>query len=303
MQNDSREYIKNLLSNQSPIKPIPTGVSASYSRNKDIKAVLFDIYGTLLISSSGDIDKTEMSAAVLRQALEAAGIKTHDGIQNVPDHILADFNYTVRICQESAKKNEIPFPEIDILSIWKIVLMHARRKGLVMFTDDVDIILMTCVFEFLSNKVYPMPGLKETIDALQIHNMPIGIVSNAQFYTPVLMNYYLNDKISLKEKIKGFDRDLIAFSYKLGKSKPDTALFEELIPTLRWKYNIQPSQVLFVGNDMLKDVYTSAQVGFKTALFAGDTRSLRMHSDKKHVAADKPDYVLTELNQLLTIVL
>jgi putative hydrolase of the HAD superfamily len=302
MQSDSKEYIRRLLDNQTSIDPIPTGIEPKYQSDKSIKAVLLDIYGTLLISSSGDIDQTEFSDDHLMQALGAAGIKTHDGIQNVLDHLLSDYNYTIRVCHEAAKMNKIPYPEIDILSIWKIVLIHARRKGLVTFTDDVDILLMACVFEFLSNKVYPMPGFKVTIKSLVERNIPLGLVSNAQFYTPVLMNYFLNNKISLKERIKCFDRDMVVFSYKLGKAKPDPTLYEELIPTLKWKFGIYPEEVLFVGNDMLKDIFASKQAGFKTALFAGDMRSLRLRDEDNNVAELKPDFIITELNQLLTIV-
>jgi putative hydrolase of the HAD superfamily len=303
MQNGSKEYIKKLLDNLEPISPIPTKLKPEYKHDPDIKAVLFDVYGTLLISSSGDIDVAEISDENLRQALDAAGIKTHQKIENVSDLILSDFEYTVRVCHEAARKNKIPYPEIDILSIWKIVLIHARRKGLVSFNDDADIALMICVFEFLSNRVYPMPGLKETINALMSKNIPLGIVSNAQFYTPVLMNYFLNEKISLKEKVKGFDRELTILSYKFGRAKPDPAIYEELIPTLKWKYGIVASEVLFVGNDMLKDIYASKQVGFKTVLFAGDKRSLRLRQDDERMALCKPDYIITQLDQLTNIIL
>lgn len=302
MQSDSQEYIKNLLNSLTPIQPIPTGVEPIFSKGNGIKALLFDIYGTLLISSSGDIDQAEMSVKNLKSALEAAGIKICDGVQNVMDHILMDFEYTVKICHEAARKNDVPYPEIDILSIWRIVLTHSRRKGLIQFHDTADIMLMTCVFEFLSNKVYPMPGLKETLAKLHEFSMPLGIVSNAQFYTPVLMNFYLNDIVSLNEKVKGFDKELTVFSYKFGKGKPDPTLFEELVPVLKWKYGIIPSEVLLVGNDMLKDIYASKQAGFKTALFAGDKRSLRMHKNDERTAGLQPDFIITELKQVLEII-
>jgi putative hydrolase of the HAD superfamily len=302
MLDGSKEYIKKLLDNQETILPIPTGVKSRFKPDPKIKAILLDIYGTLLISSSGDIDQTEMSNVNLKQALDAAGIRTHPDIENVTDNILADFQYTIRVCHEASRYNNIPFPEIDILSIWKIVLIHARRKGLVTYDDDADILLLTCVFEFLSNKVSPMPKLKETIETLQDKNIPVGIVSNAQFYTPVLMNYFLNNKISLNDRVLGFDRELTVLSYKFGKAKPDHSLYEELIPTLKWKYGIGPSEVLFVGNDMLNDIYASRQAGFKTGLFAGDKRSLRMRSSDQRLSACEPDFIIDRLDQLLTIV-
>jgi len=302
MRNDSKEYIRNLLNSLDPLKPIPTGVKPRFRKDGSVKAVIFDIYGTLLVSSSGDIDQAEISDKNLEQALDASGIKPTDGMQHALDHILKDFDYTIRVCHEAAIHNKVPYPEIDILSIWKIVLIHARRKGLVKFDDDADILLMTCVFEFLSNKVYPMPGLKETISRLKKLEIPLGIVSNAQFYTPVLMNYFLHDNIALKEKIKDFDKDLTVFSYKFGKGKPDFSLYEELIPTLKWKYGIIPSEVLFIGNDMLKDIWASKEAGFKTVLYAGDKRSLRMRKEDDRTANLKPDYIIDHLEQVLKIV-
>lgn len=302
MQNDSKEYIRKLLNSLDPLQPIPTGVTSHYQKDGTIKAVIFDIYGTLLISSSGDVDQAEITDKNLEQALNASGIKPTDGLQSVLDHILKDFEYTIRVCHEAARHNKVPYPEIDILSIWKIVLIHARRKGLVRFDDDADIMLMTCVFEFLSNKVFPMPGLKETIKGLKKLKIPLGIVSNAQFYTPVLMNYFLHNNIVLKEKVKDFDKDLTVFSYKFGKGKPDFSLYEELIPSLKWKYGIIPSEVLFIGNDMLKDIWASKKAGYKTVLYAGDKRSLRMREDDDRTKGLKPDYIIDHLEQVLKIV-
>ncbi len=302
MRNDSKKYIKNLLDNQDPLTPIPTGVKPGYKRDEKIKAVVFDVYGTLLISASGDVDKAEISESNLKQALDASGIKIVDNKQKTLDYILNDFDCTINVCHDAGRMNNLPYPEIDVLSIWRIVLIHAKRKGLIVIEKDVDISLMTCVFEFLSNKVSMMPGLKETISSLRNKKIPLGLISNAQFYTPVLLNYFLYNKISLKERIKGFDEELTVFSYKFGKGKPDLALFNELIPTLKWKYGIIPSEVLFVGNDMLKDIYASNQAGFKTVLFAGDKRSLRMREDDNRTKSLKPDHTIDHLEQIFNIV-
>ncbi|MGD2033665.1 MAG: HAD family hydrolase [Bacteroidales bacterium] len=303
MRNDSKKYIKKLLDSQEPLTPIPTGVKPGFGKDENIKAVIFDIYGTMLISSSGDVDQAEITGENLKRALDVSGIRVINENDSTLDYILNDFNCTIRVCHDAGRMNNLPYPEIDILSIWRIVLIHAKRKGLIVIEKDADISLMTCVFEFLSNKVSAMPGLHKTISSLKAKRIPLGIVSNAQFYTPALMNYYLNNKISLKERIKGFDKELTVFSYKIGKGKPDQALFSELIPTLKWKYGIIPSEVLFVGNDMLKDIYASSQAGFKTALFAGDKRSLRMREKDIRTRSLKPDHIIDRLDQILQIVL
>ena len=292
------KYIEELLKEIKPIEPIPTGVEPNYRKDSEIKAVIFDIYGTLLISSSGDVDQAEISAKNLSTAFNSSNILPANNSDSSLEEVLNDFENTIRVCHEEARKNNVAYPEIDILSVWEIVLIHAKRKKLIQYNGDANIMRMTVTFEFLSNKVYPMPGLHDMIQNLSNRQLPLGIVSNAQFYTPVLMNFFLNNEVNLNETIHFFDPELTVFSYKLGIGKPDTKLFYELVPVLKKKYGLLPNEVLFVGNDMLKDIYASKSVGFKTALFAGDKRSLRLRSDDKRVNGMKPDFTITDLAQL-----
>ncbi len=295
-------YIEELLSKLEKLEPLNTGVEPLVYCDSEIKCVIFDIYGTLLISSSGDIDLAEFSTKNLHEAFLASNIELIEKSERALKEILIDFASTIHICHNEARCHNIPFPEVDILSVWEIVLIVARRKNLISFNGDANIMQMTCIFEFLSNKVYPMPGMLETITDLRNRFIPIGIVSNAQFYTPVLMNYFINHELSLEEKIHFFDQELTVFSYKLGIGKPDNRLFKELIPVIEKKYKLKPSEVLYIGNDMLKDIYTSKEVGFKTALFAGDRRSLRMHSSNKKVNSIHPDFIITDLQQIFKII-
>ena len=58
--------------------------------------------------------------------------------------------------------------------------------------------------------------------------------------------------------------------------------------------------ILYLGNDMLNDIWAAAQVGFRTALFAGDARSLRLREDREEIGDISPNAVITELKQLDT---
>lgn len=160
---------------------------------------------------------------------------------------------------------------------------------------------MTFVFEILSNRLYPMPGMKEVIKKLSGHGIPLGIVSNAQFYTPVVLNYFLSNRVSEEDTVDFFDPDLTIFSYKYRRSKPDLYLFQVLATALEKKYGLQPADVLIVGNDMQKDIYASHITGFRTALFAGDRKSLRLRKEVEIVKNTRPDYIITDLRQLLTL--
>ena len=121
-----------------------------------------------------------------------------------------------------------------------------------------------------------------------------GIISNAQFYTPFLFKWFLNSEI----KELGFDPGLLFYSYQYEVAKPSPALFNMAAEKLYSK-GIQPGSVLFVGNDMLNDIYPAHAIGFQTALFAGDRRSLRLRADDSRCADLKPDLVLTDLEQLI----
>jgi putative hydrolase of the HAD superfamily len=61
---------------------------------------------------------------------------------------------------------------------------------------------------------------------------------------------------------------------------------------------VSPASVLYIGNDMLNDIYPARQTGFKTALFAGDERSLRLRSDDPRCRGLRADLVITDLSQL-----
>ena len=53
------------------------------------------------------------------------------------------------------------------------------------------------------------------------------------------------------------------------------------------RYDVQAPEVLYVGNDILNDIlkniWPAATVGWETALFAGDKRSLRLRTDDQRV--------------------
>jgi putative hydrolase of the HAD superfamily len=149
-------------------------------------------------------------------------------------------------------------------------------------------------FELIANPVYPMPGLSETLRALKSAPLALGLISNAQFFTPQLFQWFLKaDTTAL-----GFDPELIFYSYRLGVAKPSLKLFEAAAAACTRK-GIAPAGVLYVGNDMRNDIRPARETGFQTALFAGDQRSLRLRDDDRACRGVQPDLVITELPQLL----
>jgi len=96
----------------------------------------------------------------------------------------------------------------------------------------------------------------------------------------------------------GFDPGLVFYSYQFEVAKPSPVLFRKAAETLKAK-GIQPSDVLYLGNDMLNDIYPAKAIGFQTALFAGDKRSLRLRAGDSRCKKLTPDLVITDLIQLI----
>jgi putative hydrolase of the HAD superfamily len=298
------ERIKHLLDSATPLDVIDTGVAPRYKKDRQIKAIIFDIYGTLLISASGDVEQSEICSENLNNSLLENGYRfSENGTtqEKRTDKILQFFLSAIKSHHAKEQKNNNPFPEIDILKVWEETIQYASNEKWIENTGHLK--KMTFEFELLSNKVYPMPYMQSTLEHIKNAGYPMGIISNAQFYTPVILNYFLHRVFEEKETLEYFDPGLTIFSYKELKAKPNQALFNKTVSALHAKYGLKPEQVVFVGNDMYKDIYPAKKAGMKTILFAGDKRSLRLRDNKKEVKNIQPDHIITDLSQIQEIVL
>ncbi len=241
---------------------------------------------------------------ISEQAFNASDIKFAENGEasgELLQQILSEFRQSIKEFHDQKRTEERPYPEIDISNIWENIIKSHEDLNQLIIEDPLCIKCFVFVFEVLSNRIYPMPGMKELLDRLASLNYPLGIISNAQFYTPVILNFFLHDSVSENEEVAPFDPDLTIFSYKHMRSKPDLYLFQLLKDNCQKKYGLFADEILFIGNDMFRDVYPAFLAGFKTALFAGDTKSLRLRQDKPELKKIVPDFIITDLMQLLTI--
>ena len=265
-----------------PLSPLPTSLNQSGKLDKKIKCILFDIYGTLFMSGSGDIGTTQK---VLQETDKIEHLLKKFKIKINAKTLLNDFFHIVEKQHEKSRKKRIDYPEIEIDKIWMRVIGNDNLKSARAFALE---------FELIVNPAYPMPHLKQVLQELKNKHIILGIISNAQFFTPYLFDWFLRSDL----KNLGFEPNLILFSYKFGHAKPSSFLFK--VASSRLKHvNIPTDSVLYVGNDMLNDIYPAQKEGFKTGLFAGDARSLRLRSDEPVCENLSPDIVITDLVQLL----
>jgi len=287
------QSISNYLEHLNPLEPIATDVAEKLRPSIGAKAVVFDIYGTLLISASGDIDQAEVRNQYIDQALVASGIVAPADFSRV-----AFFAYKSEIKKQHlrAHKRSVAHPEINVVSIWRRVFIDS---GIV--ASEKEVKAFAFMFELQSNPVFPMPGMAKVLTRLSAKGIPMGIVSNAQFYTLPILHYFIDGTLCSAGQLPLFDNRLCSFSFKQKVAKPDLRLFKKVCVELSENYGIEPNECLYVGNDMLRDIYPAQKVGFKTVLYAGDRRSLRLRPEHRNVVGIIPDYIITKLDQIFEI--
>ena len=283
-----RTWQEAVLRVREPLVPTETAVIQRLKPLSPIRAVVFDIYGTLLISGSGDVGSADSGGQDERvaEAMQAAGWELS---QHQPPAV-SQLHEQIRLSNERRVSEQCPKPEVDIVDAWRRTLL-GEDDGVEACEQTVRV---AAEYEARANPSWPMPGARELLAKLAERGMPLGIVSNAQDFT-----------LPLLEDLQGaplhqglFDLDLCVFSYRFRQAKPGPRLFDVLREGLR-RRGIEPQEAVYVGNDMLNDVWAASVAGLKTAWFAGDGRSCRPRQDDPRCRSLEPDVVLTDLLALL----
>lgn len=314
----SHEWESLILTNCRPLTPIPSSMKPQLSPLPDIKAVLFDIYGTLLISGSGEVgsatdtkppaDKTAapnhketqfevkpQQDLLFFQAFSKAEVKITISANSFNKLCTKLYINAIHQTHRELKSDGIIYPEVDILEIWHSIWnILSQREAVSTKISAHKLIQVAFLYELSSNPTWPMPKTCETLKTISYGGYSLGVVSNAQFYTPYIFSALCGESL-----IKlGFDQQALVWSYTLKQAKPSVQMFSSVLTYFRTHKNIYPEEILYVGNDMLNDVHTAASVGCKTALFAGDLRSLRLRKENSLVQSDRADAIITDISQL-----
>lgn len=295
------EEISKLINRHTkPMFSYPTDLKKSIIPLKGIRAVFFDVYGTMLISGTGDIGISEEKNNFfpISAILSENSFQLISAAENIDERFSILINELIKKQHKDMKSKGSDYPEVDIVEIWTEILTKMIKESYISgIIDEEKIKLAAVTYECMINPVWPMENLDKLITFLYSQNIKLGIISNAQFYTPKILKELINFQID-KEF---FDPDLLFYSYKEKLAKPSKEFFLKAVRKVKELYNIDSYEILYIGNDMLNDVYTASQCGCKTALFAGDKRSLRLRLSDERCRDLKPDLIITDLKQLTDI--
>ncbi len=209
------------------------------------RALVFDVYGTLLSAPSGGVKPDPAADPALREILIRHG-------HAPPDSPSTALHAAVRRHHAAAG---VRHPEVDLRELWREVLS---------LPPETDTTALVLEIETAWHPAQLMPGALETLHALSAGGIPLGLLSNAQ----------CNTLPSLGAAAALFAPDLTILSYQHGIAKPSPALFDLLAERLATR-GIAPAGTLYIGNDPLHDIEPAAARGFRTALFTGHPDSHR----------------------------
>jgi putative hydrolase of the HAD superfamily len=198
-------------------------------------------------------------------------------IDIAPRILIEKLRQDIEVRHQQLMQGGIDIPEIEMDIIW---------QDLLAFNDIEQARHFAVEYELIANPVYPMPNLTKLLRACRQQNCCMGLLSNAQFFTPLLFEWFLGADASTL----GFSQKLIILSYQIGYAKPSPILFETAAAEIEAR-GIARSSTLVVGNDMLNDIYPAKQMGFQTAL--------RLRKDDPRCRHLRADLILTDLKQLL----
>mgnify|MGYP000743054793 CR=1 FL=1 len=267
-----------------PLEPVPTGMRANLPKMGPFGAILFDVYGTLLVSGKGEIGLAQTQPPGMDRLPEL--LKRYE-IGLAPRKLQSMLCRNIEAEHRNQRSKGIDFPEVDIVGIWREII------GL---RDPSVVKAFALAYELITNPVFPMPGARTLVRLCKEQGMTMGIVSNAQFYTPIVLRWFFGKELY----DSAFDSRLRFYSWREGCAKPSATLFERAKTALQ-SMEIPSESVLFLGNDMRNDIRPAEESGFRTVLFAGDRRSLRLRNEDETCRGISPDWIVTHLNQLAEV--
>ena len=230
-----------------------------------IKGLLFDLNGTVIdiLTNEGDDNLYRVTANFL----------DYYGVKIAPCQLRKLF---FELNREQRHNSSEEFPEFDVSKIFYEIIQWFHTRNI----DDVQRLSDTAAVVFRAASRFRLEcydGVDEILCELKNH-YKMGAVSDGQslWAKPELFSAGLE---------KFFDPVLVSGDF--GYRKPDKRLFEQALKLM----NLAADEVLFVGNDMYRDVYGGHIAGMKTIFFKSN------QGDHEYHGAEA-DYIIYNFREL-----
>jgi FMN phosphatase YigB (HAD superfamily)/glycosyltransferase involved in cell wall biosynthesis len=243
----------------SALRPEPPPLAENF------RAVIFDIYGTLLHAPFCRVQPDPVADPLLREIIASHG--------HTPPESPSTALHTAILRHHEL--SNVPFPEVDLRVLWRKILLVEQGHDLEPLIAEI---------ETTWHPSSLMPGAGQAIQRLARSGVSLGLLSNAQ----------CNTLPTLESLADFFAPELCLLSYQHGIAKPAPELFQMMVERLAGR-GISPAETLYIGDDTAHDILPATTVGFRTALFTGQ-------SARKSLGDAAPDFTLPSWHALGQIV-
>jgi FMN phosphatase YigB (HAD superfamily) len=212
-----------------------------------IKAVIFDVYGTMLEVGPAPADSEGLWHNLWTEMLGTA-----------PQFTRLEFsvacNRAIAHCHGAARARGIAHPEVN----WQSIVSEVIPQFATLNPADQSEFLWRQIRTGHTTRMPPETA--EAIRRLKSRGCLLGIASNAQAYTLGELGQHLHQH---GLGLDLFETDLTFWSYQHGFSKPDPHVFQLLTTRLALRH-ISPAQALMVGDRLDNDIEPARAHGWRT---------------------------------------
>lgn len=215
---------------------------------KSVKAVIFDVYHTLLAVEPGPLDAAAKWAELWRNLFGIAPVLSLSQFDHACTHLVAEDH-------AGMKKKGVNWPEVD----WPAVAVRVAEELSGLSPDKLDAFLTN--HAKLQRRTSAMPGAAAFLTNIRKRGLLTGIASNAQRYT-------FTELTAAGIPPDSFTPELCFWSFEQGFSKPDSEVFARLTRRLAIP-NILPHETLMIGDRLDNDIAPAKTAGWQTWHFQG----------------------------------
>ncbi len=279
------------------LKPLP-----------EVRAVAWNVYGTLLRIADGDLLFEVPEELRMQIALEKvdAEFKMWNSMYRKPvapwKYLHEQLGKFLERQRMASTKQKGDVPEVKCSQAWRQILDQLQEKDYeydAEFYGDLDE-LSEKVAYFYHRSLQGLEAAPQALAALETvarGDFQQALLADAQPFTLVQLLRCLKAQGPLPPLGELFNTSLFVLSYQQEVRKPSKFLYQTFIDRCR-EEGIEPNQILYVSSRLSNDLAVAKSLGMRTALYAGD--KLSMEATKEEVADQKlrPDRLLTELSQI-----
>jgi FMN phosphatase YigB (HAD superfamily) len=293
-------------------EPEPAKARRHLVRLPGVRAVLWNVYGTLLSIAGGEVWFTHPQPFAMQVALDKTvqefkmwGAMTRRPGQ--PSDYLAILYEQALLKQKMASSGGSRERILEVSSelVWAAVIKVLCQKdyqfdatfygSLNEFSRKVAFFFHSCL-----QGTACFPGAADALLRLKARGLMQGLLADAQPFTPLQLQRGMAVQLPSIRLDDLLDDGLQFLSCEARARKPSERLFRKAQEALAEK-GLAPEEVLHIGSNMTRDLLPARRLGFRTALFAGDKGSLQATPEQLKDSAGRPDVLLTDLGQLVEL--